>query len=100
MSKLLTDHDEIREWASVRSGTPGLSSIPDGQGGSTTNLHLQFGQRIFAPDQDETRDQLGGVELVSWEEWFEALDKENLGLRVATPDDNWNDNAFIFEKRD
>lgn len=99
MSKLLTDHDEIREWAIARSGKPGLTYVPDGHGGEQENLHLEFGQGVFSPDHDEPRDQLGGVELVSWDEWLAAFDKNNLGLRISTPEDNLHDNYFSFEKR-
>lgn len=99
MSKLLTDHDEIRAWVSSHAGTPAATSVPDGHGGFRTNLHLQFGQRMFGDDNDEARDQLGGVEMISWQEWFETFETEQLGLRVSTPDDNWHDSAFAFEKR-
>lgn len=97
MSKLLTNHLEIREWVSARAGNPAIISIPNGHGGFGTRLRLTFGQRHLQ-EQGAGNEQVGGVEMVPWVEWFEEFERQKLAMRVsATLDDN--SIAFQFEKR-
>ncbi|MCB1518217.1 MAG: hypothetical protein KDJ19_11455 [Hyphomicrobiaceae bacterium] len=99
MSKLLTDHDEIRSWASAHAGSPALIYVPNGHGGDDVVLKLRFGVRMFASDQDEARDQLGGIEPVTWQEWFEAFEEHQLALRVPDQVDGNPAGVYSFEKR-
>lgn len=99
MSKLLIDHDEIRDWVATRAGSPAKTEVPDGHGGDDANLHLVFGQRIFDNAHDEARDQLGGIELITWAEWFEEFEKHQLALRVQDDRDGPHSSAYTFDKR-
>ncbi len=97
MSKLLTDHAEIRAWVAARAGNPAMISISDGHGGFQTRLRLTFGQRLINAEGAGSN-QASGVELVPWAEWFAEFDRQNLGLRVPVSDDNAQ-SAYQFEKR-
>ena len=66
-SKTTTDHDEIRRWVEARGGRP--ASVRDtGDGDDPGILRIDFG------DQDE------GLEEISWDEWFQAFDDNNLAF--------------------
>jgi hypothetical protein len=97
MSKLLTDHDEIRAWVAARAGNPAQISVSNGHGGFQTRLRLTFGQRLLNADGAGSN-QVGGIELVPWTEWFTEFDKQQLGLRVPVQDDNAG-SAYQLEKR-
>ncbi len=97
MSKLLTDHDEIRAWVSARAGNPAIVSVPDGHGGFQTRLRLTFGQRQLH-EQGAGNDQIGGVELVPWADWFKEFEAQKLALRVPV-DNKYVGSAYHFEKR-
>lgn len=97
MSKLLTAHDEIRAWVSARAGNPALITISNGHGGYQTRLRLTFGQRLLNADGAGSN-QVGGIELVPWAEWFAEFDKQQLGLRVPVQDDNAG-STYQLEKR-
>ena len=99
MSKLLTDHDKIREWVSAHAGNPAMTSVPNGHGGEDLVLKFTFGQRIFSTDQDEARDQLGGVEQVTWAEWFEQFEKHGLALRIPDVFDGNPAGVYSIEPR-
>ncbi len=97
MSKLLTDHDEIRAWVAARAGNPALISVSNGHGGFQTRLRLTFGQRLLNADGAGSN-QVGGIELVPWAEWFAEFEKQQLGLRVPMKDDDAG-SAYQLEKR-
>lgn len=95
MADILSDHNAIREWASAHAGAPALVRTP--QTGSPI-LRLVFGQRPINADGGEGPDPLTGLELVSWQEWFEELDNQGLALRIAEAPDH-NEAAFEFVMR-
>jgi len=97
MSKILTDHQEIRDWVSARAGNPAIISIPNGHGGFQTRLRLTFGQR-YLHEQGAGNDQIGGIEMVPWTEWFKEFDSQKLGLRVSDATDDAG-SAYQIEKR-
>ena len=72
-SKTTTNHDEIRRWVEERGGRP--ASVRDtGSGGDDPGiLRIDFG------DQDE------GLEDISWNQFFEAFEDNNL--------------AFLYQER-
>ncbi len=98
MAKTLTSHDDIRQWAEARGGNPMLMETPDGTG-SRTLLQLTFGQHAINTDGNEGPDRVGGFQLVSWEDWFAALEAAKLALRVSDDPAGGNEAEFEFVER-
>jgi len=97
MSKLITDHQEIRDWVAARAGNPAIISIPNGHGGFQARLRLTFGQRHLH-EQGSGNDQVGGVEMVPWIEWFNEFESQKLALRI--PADIYDvGSTYQIEKR-
>jgi hypothetical protein len=66
-AKTTTDHDEIRRWAEARGGRP--ARVAETGGGDDVGII-----RIDFRDPDE------GLEEISWEEWFEAFEENDLAF--------------------
>jgi len=99
MSQILTDRDAIRQWVIARGGNPVLMDVPEGSK-TRTVLQLSFGQDILNADNNEGPDRLGGFQLVSWEEWFAALENGGLALMVSDDPAGGNEAEFTFVDRD
>jgi hypothetical protein len=99
MAKTLTSRDDIRQWATARGGNPMLMDVPDGTG-SRTLLQLTFGQHAINAEGNEGPDRVGGFQLVSWDDWFAALDENGLALRVSDDPAGGNEAEFEFVARD
>ncbi|OAM80044.1 hypothetical protein [Devosia elaeis] len=99
MSQILTDRDAIRQWVIARGGNPVLMDVPEGSK-TRTVLQLSFGQDILNADNNEGPDRLGGFQLVSWEEWFAALENGGLALMVSDDPAGGNEAEFSFVDRD
>ena len=98
MSQTLTDRRAIREWVEARGGNPVLMDTRDGTG-TRTVLQLTFGQDALNADGNEGPDRVGGFRLVSWEEWFTALEEGKLALRVSDDPAGGNEAEFEFVER-
>jgi hypothetical protein len=68
-SKTTTDHDEIRRWAEERGGRPATVKGTESGGEETGVLRIDF------PGGEEDR-----LEEISWDEWFDKFDSENLAF--------------------
>jgi hypothetical protein len=99
MSRTLIERDEIRQWVAARGGNPVLVDIPDGSK-TRTVLQLAFGQEALNSDSNQGPDRVGGFQLVSWEEWFTALESGNLALRVSDDPAGGNEAEYEFVARD
>ncbi|SFV37630.1 hypothetical protein SAMN05216456_3021 [Devosia crocina] len=99
MPKVLTDRQEIREWAEARGGNPVLMETPEGTG-TRTVLQLTFGQYELNADGNEGPDRIDGFQLVSWDEWFAALDEAGLAIDVSDDPAGGNEAEFTFVPRD
>jgi hypothetical protein len=99
MPKTLTNREDIRQWAAARAGNPMLMETPDGAG-SRTLLQLTFGQYELNTDGNQGPDRIGGFQLVSWDEWFTALDANNLAVRVSDDPSGGNEAEFEFVQKD
>jgi hypothetical protein len=99
MARILTNREDIRQWAEARGGNPMLMDTPDGTG-IRTLLQLTFGQHAINTDGNEGPDRIGGFHLVSWEEWFAALDEGNLALRVSDDPAGGSEAEFEFVERE
>lgn len=98
MSRILTNHAEIRQWAEARGGTPLLMDMPDGTR-SRSLLQLAFGQEMLNASANEGPDRPGGFELVSWDDWLKALEAEGLALRVSDDPSGGAEAEFDFVPR-
>ena len=63
-----TDHDEIRQWAEERGGAPACVR-------GTGDKNDTGVQRIDFPTGDEPK-----LQQISWDEWFEKFDENDLAL--------------------
>ena len=82
----ITDHQEIREWASARQGRPAMNTIPTGGTGPDREvLHLLFGQHTLMESDDDNATE--SLRLVDWEPWFEVFEREQLALNVPNEPD-------------
>ena len=70
-SKTTTDHDEIRRWAEERGGRP-AAVRETGSGDDPGILRIDFDEP--GGDDDDR------LEEISWEDWFEAFEANNLAL--------------------
>lgn len=68
-SKQTTDHDEIRRWAEERGGSPATVKGTESGGEDAGILRIDF------PGGEEDR-----LVAISWAEWFDKLDEENLAF--------------------
>jgi hypothetical protein len=98
MSATLTDRDAIRQWVAARGGNPVLMDVPDGSK-TRTVLQLTFGQEALNSVNNQGPDRVGGFQLVSWEEWFTALENGKLALRVSDDPAGGNEAEFEFVER-
>ena len=98
MAKILTDRQEIRAWVLTRGGAPMLEELPDGSG-TQALLQLTFGQHALNADHNEGPDLPGGFSLVDWDDWFAALEQQNLALKVNDEVPGALDNGFEFVAR-
>ena len=71
-SRVLTDHDEIRQWAEERSARP--ASVRRTGQGDIGMIRLEF------PDAPNANDS--NLEEISWDDFFEKFDESNLALLV------------------
>jgi len=79
-TRVLTDHEEIRDWAAARAGQPVLRTLGSSQ--DKPVLAFAFGQQAYQ-DTDRGWDEIGEVEIVEWDEWFRLFDERELALVVA-----------------
>lgn len=98
MAKTLTERTDIRQWAEARGGNPMLMETPGGTHDRTI-LQLTFGQHAINAENNEGPDRIGGFRLVSWDEWFDALEEAKLSLRVSDDPAGGNEAEFEFVPR-
>jgi hypothetical protein len=99
MSQILTDRAAIRQWTEARGGNPMMMDVPDGTG-TRSILQLTFGQHALNGTGDEGPDRIGGFQLVSWDDWFAALEDGGLAIQVSDDPAGGNEAEFQFVSRD
>jgi len=67
----LTNHDEIRKWAEERKATP---SCVKGTGGKNDTGMIRLDFPGFSGEDS--------LQEISWDEWFEKFDENDLALLV------------------
>lgn len=97
MSAVLTDRENIRQWAEAHGGNPMLEDLPDGSR-TQTLLQISFGQHALNADGNEGPDRLTSFELVSWDDWFAELENQGLAIRVQD-EEAGGSNSFEFVPR-
>ncbi|MDD9207134.1 hypothetical protein PU560_11760 [Georgenia sp. 10Sc9-8] len=83
-STTTTDHDEIRRWVEEHDGTP--ASVRGTESGDAAGV-----LRIDFPG-GAGEDQL---EHISWEEWFEKFEDENLAFLYQEQKASGEDSTFF-----
>ena len=99
MSKILNKAEDIRQWAEARGGNPLLMESQSGTR-TRTVLQIAFGQDVLNTGESQGQDRPGGFELVSWEDWIAALDREGLALRVSDDPSGGREAEYDFVPRD
>lgn len=97
MSETLTldNHQDIREWAAARNGSPAFISTST-DGSANPLLRIVFEPEFFA-DVDRPLDA-GGLEVVEWDDWLRVFDEENLVMIVAKENAGKVDNYYQILK--
>ncbi|MGI6856642.1 hypothetical protein [Mesorhizobium sp. 1B3] len=96
----LTDHEEIRDWAAARMGSPGVVDV-SAESGTQPMLRIVFDQAAYQDqDRPERAPNTGGIELVEWNEWFEIFDRNQLALVVAVDRPGVRENFHEIIRRD
>ena len=86
-SRTLTDHEEIRKWAEERKAKP---SCVLGTGGKADTGMLRLDFPGYTGE--------GSLQEISWDEWFQKFDDNDLALLVqdeTASGDNSNFNKLI-----
>ncbi len=99
MSQILTDREAVRQWVIARGGNPVLMDVPEGSR-TRTVLQLSFGEDSLNADANQGPDRVGGFQLVSWEEWFAALEAGKLALMVSDDPAGGNEAEYSFVERE
>jgi len=99
MSRILTNPEEIRQWAGARSGNPALQDLP-ASGKGPLVLHIVFDQYALNAGENQYNDRPGGLDLVSWDEWFAEFDRQNLALKVDDREPGLLDSDYEFVPRE
>lgn len=99
MTRVLTQHDEIRQWAVARSGNPAIEDRPTALSGHPV-LRIVFDQYALNAGENQYGDRPGGLDLVDWSEWFVEFDGQNLGLLVEDERPGVLDDYYEFVPRD
>jgi hypothetical protein len=92
----LTDREDIRLWAGARGGNPAM-----GDAGTESNpvLRIVFDQYLLNAGESQGTDRPGGLDLVSWEDWFAEFDKQGLVMMVEEARPGVLDDYFEFAPR-
>ncbi len=100
MSKVLTERQDIRYWATARAGNPMIMEMPPA-GGDRSLLQITFGQHALNAERNEGPDvnPYGGWALCDWEEWFEELEKQGLAIKVNEDEPGSLSSDFKFVSR-
>jgi hypothetical protein len=96
----LTDHEQIRDWAAARMGSPAVVDISPASG-TQPLLRLVFDQHAYQDvDQPERPMNAGGYELVEWDDWFKLFDEAELALVVSEDVAGQRDSFHQLIRRD
>jgi hypothetical protein len=68
-SKTTTDHEEIRQWVEERGGSPAV----------VASTHEEDETGILRIDMPGYGGE-GSLEHISWDEWFDKFDREDLAF--------------------
>lgn len=95
---MLTEHEAIRDWAAARAGQPALRDPAPGMAHSEPVLCFVFGQHAYQ-DTDQGWDELGGVEIIEWEDWFRLFEERQLAIVVEQDVPGRRDEFHEFVRR-
>jgi len=96
----LTDHEEIRDWAAARMGSPAVVDVSP-ESGTQPLLRIVFDQAAYQDqDRPERPMNAGGFELVEWDEWFRLFDEADLAIVVGKDRPGVRESSHYFIRRD
>jgi hypothetical protein len=82
-TKTTTDHEEIRRWVEEHGGRP--ATVRDTGNGGAGVLRIDF---PGGAGEDE-------LEPISWDEWFEKFDQNNLAFLYQEEKSSGEDSTFF-----
>ena len=95
----LTDHEEIRDWAAARMGSPAVIDTSP-ETGTQAMLRIVFDQAAYQDqDRPERPANAGGYDLVEWDEWFKLFDEAQLAIVVGKDQPGVRESSHIFIRR-
>lgn len=80
-----TDHDEIRRWVEAHDGRPATARGTGGDNAGVLSIEFSGVAGGARP---------GGLELISWEEWFEKFDEADLAFLYQKQQSDGSDSRF------
>jgi hypothetical protein len=83
-TRVTTDHEEIRRWVEEHGGQPAMVRGTRDESGSGV-LRIDFPGGAGEDD----------LEPVSWDEWFEVFDNNNLGFLYQEQKADGEDSTFF-----
>lgn len=82
-TRTTTDHDEIRRWAEAHGGVPATVKDTSDEGPGLLTLDFPGGA-----GEDK-------LQHISWDEWFEKFDRENLAFLYQEQKASGEDSTFF-----
>ena len=80
--RMLVAHHDIQSWVSSHNGMPAMHRVPNQFGGAKAQLSLRF-RGPEAPELMPTIDD--GSAPCSWNAWLAELDRQELAVRITSP---------------
>ena len=84
-SLVTTSHEVIRQWADAHGGVPATAPGSE-HGGHVGVLRIAF---------PENSDRDSNLEQISWDDWFEKFDQENLAFLYQAQKSSGEDSTFF-----
>ncbi len=91
MADKTTDHDTIRKWTEARGGVPATVDGTENDGENVGILRLDF---------PNAKTGTSNLSTVSWEQFFEKFDEQNLAMILGENDGDSVSRFNRFVSRD
>jgi hypothetical protein len=96
----LIDHEDVRDWAAARMGSPAIVDTSP-EGGVQPMLMIVFDQVAYEDrDLPDRPPNAGGYDLVEWSEWLSLFDRAGLALVVGKDVEGRKDSSYTLVPRE